>query len=443
MRTLIIAGSLLLTSCAGIRPVQLRPPADVPAGLTWGYGVEKVRGRPEAARRSAYLKAVDDLLSHGPLVVSRTVRGTTLVVDARSVNRTMESTFRLRASNIIQPSFLRAGVEDGFSWALVGTSERDIERGWEEFLSWRAGKISEALTLFEEANGPGRLGMLQASMSILEEVGAQDDPDLAYYRVKTALDTELSRLAELEAMKKRVLDAVVAGRLTEANRSLDIALLTGLRPPAYESLKYQIEDQRARAISIVVAGDSLYYNGRYKEALRRYEEAERLNVDHPGLVGKLATAEASHRQARSQTTMRTLGIVGGTVSRVLGEYFRSKREEERYERRQDRADEDTQDSEESVETKVSDKSRTEAKKSRVGDEKSEEKEEPDASEKAEQVDNGEDPDEDDDGEENEDFVGTGGDESSASETRKKVVRPVLMRIPSEAKSKSKPKKPPL
>ena len=257
----------------------------MPAGLTWGYGVEKVRGRPEAARRSAYLKAVDDLLSHGPLVVSRTVRASTSVVDARSVNRTMESTFRLRASNIIQPSFLRAGVEDGFSWALVGTSERDIERGWEEFLSWREGKISEALTLFEEATGRGRLGLLQASMSIFEDVGAQDDPDLAYYRVKTALDTELSRLAELEAMKKRVLDAVVAGRLTEANRSLDIALRTGLEPPAYESLKYRIEDQRARAISIVVAGDSLYYNGRYKEALRRYEEAERLNVDHPVSLG--------------------------------------------------------------------------------------------------------------------------------------------------------------
>ena len=451
MRALIIAGSLLLTSCAGIRPVQLGPPTDVPAGLTWGYGVEKIRGKPDDARRAAHLKAVDDLLSRGPLVVSKTVRGTTSVVDARSVNRTMESSFRLRASNIIQPRFLRAGVEDGFSWVLIGTTELDIERGWEEFLSWRASKIGEALTLFEGATGPDRLALLQAAMFILDDVGAADDPDLSYFRVKTALDSEVSRLADLEQMRSRVQEALGAGRLLAADRTLDNALRTGLLPSEYESLKYQIEDQRVRATSIVLAGDSLYSGGRYKEALRRYGDAERLNVDHRGLAAKMATAEASHRQARSQTTIRALGIVGGTVSRVLGEYFRSKREGERDERDYEDADdaddaaELEQNDEEPVLTRVSNKQGTRQgtrrgtrrKPSQLSDEKSKDGEEADPSVKV-----GEDEDLDDP-EENDDVDGTGVDESTGPETRPKtVVRPVLMRIPSKEEPKSNPKKPP-
>ena len=432
MRALIIVGSLLLTSCAGIRPVQLRPPTEVPAGLTWGYGVEKLRRRPEVARRSAYLKAVDDLLSHGPLVVSRTVRGSTSVVDSRSVNRTMESTFRLRASNIIQPSFQRAGVEDGFAWVLVGTTEQDIKRGWEEFLSWRAGKIAEALTLFEGAVGPDRLALLKASWSMLEEVGAQDDPSLIYYRVKTALDTELAHLAELESMRKRVHDALVNGRLRTADSVLDLALRGGLEPSTYESLKYQIENQRARAISMVVAGDSLYYTGRYKEAMRRYGEAERLNGDHPGLATKMANAEASHRQARAQTTMRTLGIVGGTVSRVLGEYFRSKREEASDERPDEGGDEAAEDTDD--QGGESDRPADGRERVRVGGDSPEENQEDEESGEAEDRDDRGDAEDLD-----EELI----DESPESEIQPtKPVRPVLMRIPSQEAPKSKPKKPP-
>ena len=117
---LAIAVSLLAVSCAGVRPVQLGPPTGVPVDLAWGYGVEKMHGEPDVARRAAHLKALDDLLTRGPLLVSKVVRDSTRVRDARSAERTLETTFRLRASSMIQPSFIRQGFEDGFSWVLVG-----------------------------------------------------------------------------------------------------------------------------------------------------------------------------------------------------------------------------------------------------------------------------------------------------------------------------------
>jgi hypothetical protein len=358
----------------------------------------------------------------------------------------MESTFRLRASNIIQPSFQRAGVEDGFAWVLVGTTEQDIKRGWEEFLSWRAGKIAEALTLFDGAVGPDRLALLKASWSMLEEVGAQDDPSLIYYRAKMALDTELAHLAELESMRKRVHDALANGRLRTADRVLDLALRGGLEPSTFESLKYQIENQRARATSIVIAGDSLYCNGRYKETMRRYGEAERLNGDHPGLATKTANAEASHRQARAQTTMRTLSIVGGTVSRVLGEYFRSKREEASDERPDEGGDEAAEDTDH--QGGESDRPADGRERVRVGDDSPEENEadeesQPSESEKKpEDEESGEAEDRDDRGDA-EDLDEELIDESPEPEIQPtKPVRPVLMRIPSQEAPKSKPKKPP-
>ena len=264
-RILLMASTLLVVSCAGVRPVQLQPPTAAPPGLRWGYGVEKIRRNPELARRRAYLSAVDDLITRsGPLVVSKVVYDRTSVVDNHSARRNMESTFRLRASSIIEPRYLDSGTEDGFSWALVATTEADIERGWHEFLSWRQARIDQAMELYEAAAGPTRLGFLQSSLRILDEVGAQDDAGFNYYRVKTALDSELARIAELESLRKQVREFLASGQLVTADKTLDRGLHSGLSAPDYESLKYQIANQRVRALSMAQAGDALYADGKYK-----------------------------------------------------------------------------------------------------------------------------------------------------------------------------------
>ena len=141
VRAGLIVTALLVSSCTGVRSVQLTPPTPVPPGLICGYGVERIRDNPDRSRQSAYLKAMDDLLTRGPVVVSKTVQDRTTVLDLKSASRTMESSFRLRASRMLQPSFMDTGVEDGFLWVLVGTTEEDIERGWQQFVQWRAQKL--------------------------------------------------------------------------------------------------------------------------------------------------------------------------------------------------------------------------------------------------------------------------------------------------------------
>ena len=206
---LLIAISVWIPSCTSVRPIQLNPPIAAPPRLAWGYGVERIRNSPggsgpDNARQGAYLKAVDDLLSRGPVIVSRVVQDSTTVVDARSSRRTMESTFRLRAAGILQPSSIRSGFEDGFAWVLVGTRTEDIERGWKEFLAWRETKIKEAEFLFDHASGPERIGLLEASLAILEETGAADEPGLLYHQVRAALEVEQESLAELESERERM-----------------------------------------------------------------------------------------------------------------------------------------------------------------------------------------------------------------------------------------------
>ncbi|PYS45832.1 MAG: hypothetical protein DMG13_31230 [Acidobacteria bacterium] len=187
VKAVIVIAAVLLSSCAHVRPVQLTPPAPIPPGLIWGYGVEKVRDNPERGRRSAYLKAIDDLLTRGPVLVSKTVQDHTIVLDMKSSNRTMESTFRLQASRVLQPSFMDTGFEDGFVWVLVGTTEADLDSGWQQFVEWRNLKIQQAQKLFQDANGREKLALLKAAVALLEEAGARDDPSLLYYQVKTAL----------------------------------------------------------------------------------------------------------------------------------------------------------------------------------------------------------------------------------------------------------------
>ncbi len=434
-RFLLMASTLLVVSCAGIRPVQLQPPTAVPPGLRWGYGVEKIRGKPDLARRKAYLSAVDDLITRsGPLIVSKVVHDRTSVVDDQSARRNMESTFRLRASSIIEPSYQDGGTEDGFSWALVATTEADIERGWQDFLSWRQTRIDEAVELFEAAAGPTRLGFLEASLRILDEVGAQDDAGLIYYRVKTALDSELARIAELESLRRQVRELLASGQLVGADKTLDRGLHSGLPSADYESLKYQIANQRVRALSIAQAGDALYGEGKYKEALDRYGEARRLDIDHPGIAGKIAKAEASHRTARSESQRRWLGIIGFTATRAIGEYFEHKQNDES----EETDDEEEKDSEQLKKPEQDERDdgipvwmkRTGV---RVDDESSERAD--DASDE-ESRDDSESQDEDS-GDDNPDNVGTD-EEDTTEEDRPPTVEPVLRRIPAKRVKKPGP-----
>jgi tetratricopeptide (TPR) repeat protein len=324
----ILVTALLLSSCTGVRSVQLTPPTPVPPGLIWGYGVEKIRDNPDRNRQSAYLKAIDDLLTRGPVVVSKTVQDHTTVLDAKSATRTMESTFRLRASRMLQPSFMDTGVEDGFVWVLVGTMEADIERGWQQFVEWRTQKIEQAQKLYQDAKGPERVALLKAALEMLEEAGAGDDPGMLYYQVKTAIETENTRIAELETLQKQFRSLTESGQLVAAETALDHAQRLGLDQMSCEQFRMEIEDRRKQAAQWIAAGDDLFRDEQYKEALDRYQRAQQLDRDNPQLPTKLAMADRYHRTARSQTVRSAVGVIGVSATRALGEYFAYKREQE-------------------------------------------------------------------------------------------------------------------
>ena len=439
-RILLMASTLLVVSCAGVRPVQLQPPTAAPPGLRCGYGVEKIRRNPELARRRAYLSAVDDPITcSGPLVVSKVVYDRTSVVNDHSARRNMESTFRLRASSIIEPRYLDSGTEDGFSWALVATTEADIERGWHAFLSWRQARSDEALELYESAAGPTRLGFLQASLRILDEVGAQDDAGFNYYRVKIALDSELARIAELESLRKQAREFLASGQLVAADKTLDRGLHSGLSAPDYESLKYQIANQRVRAMSMAQAGDALYAEGRYKEALERCGEARRLDVDHPAIAGKISMAEASHRTARAESRRRWIGFIGFTASRAIGEYFEHKRDEgsAHDEEGDDEEEEDSEEKKKPEEKEPDDEIPEWMKRTRVRVDDESVESAYDSSDE-ESRDDSESESESDDSENDDLDNGGRTEEDTAEEDRPVTVKPVLRRIPANGAKKPGP-----
>jgi hypothetical protein len=339
---------LISASCARIHPIQLAPPIEVPAGLVWGYGVEPIDRRPDEARRAAYLDAVGDLLSRGPVIVSSTVWDETRA-DQDSSSRTIETTFRLRAASVLEPRFVRDGIEDGFYWVVVGARESDIELGWEEFLAWRDTRIEEARVLFEQADmgsgpssGLNRLGLLEASLQILEEAGAEMAPGLLYHRVRIVLDDAREQVVRLDRSRTEIDRLITSGDLGAAERILADAMVFGLSINEYESYSFQVADRRSQAEAQVSAGDTLYRGGQFKEAIDRYDLARVLDTGYPGLESRSARAESAHRAARAQTASRTFGVIGS----VVGEYFRwqreearqDAREEEREERRRDRED---------------------------------------------------------------------------------------------------------
>ena len=92
MKKALTLALFLLSACGGVRSVQVQPPILSPPGLITGYGVEKIAGNPVRARQAAYLKAMDDLLTHtGPVLVSKTVHDQTTVVDVKPANRSSKS----------------------------------------------------------------------------------------------------------------------------------------------------------------------------------------------------------------------------------------------------------------------------------------------------------------------------------------------------------------
>jgi tetratricopeptide (TPR) repeat protein len=300
--------------------------------MVWGYGVEKIRDNPDGGRQSAYLKAIDDLLTRGPVFVSRTVQDNTSVINLKSASRTMHSTFRLRASGVIQPSFMETGATDGFIWVLIGATDSDIERGWSQFFEWRAERIAQASRLYKEASGAERISLLQASMNMLEDAGAQEDPGLLFYEVKSALDSELRRAAELDSLQKRFRELTDSGQLVSAEQTLDEALRLGMPQLVYQQFKLEILDRRSRASALIGAGDDCFHGEQYREALEHYQEARRLDRDNPQLPTKLAMADRYHRAARGNTIRATVNVVGSSASRAIGAYFNYKREEERRKR---------------------------------------------------------------------------------------------------------------
>lgn len=333
----ISAVVLLVTSCTGIRSIQLEAPVSAPPGLISGYGVQKLAGNPERARQMAYLKAIDDLLTRtGPVLVTKMVQDQMTVIDVRPASRTLESIFRLRASRVLQPSYERSGIEHGFAWVLLAITEADIERGWQQFVTWRAERVEQAQKLFEEATGPGRAELLKASLSLLEDVGAADDPGLLYYRIKAALDSELSRLAQLEKFQTEFRVLTDNGQLAAAEAALENAQRSGLDQGRYLECIDDLGRRRAAAMQLIATGDDLFREERYKEARARYEDARKIDRDNSLAANKIAMADRYDREARARNVRAAVGFIVPAAAKTLGEYFEFKREEERRKREEER-----------------------------------------------------------------------------------------------------------
>jgi tetratricopeptide (TPR) repeat protein len=298
--------------------------------------VEKISGNPDRARQAAYLKAMDDLLTRGgPVVVSKTVQDQTTVVDVKRANRVLESTFKLRASRLLQPGFERNGIDHGYAWVLLATTEDDIERGWQEFVAWRAERMEQAQKLFEQAKGPERVQLLKASLSLLEDAGAVEDPGMLYYQVKAALDVETARTAQLDKFQKDFRIFVANGQLAAAEATLEEAQRSGLQPATYEKCAAELSQRRAEAMQHIQAGDDLLREEHYKEARVRYEQARKIDRDNSLIAGKIEMADRFERESRGRNVRATVGFVAPIAVQTIGEYLEFKREQEQRKREEE------------------------------------------------------------------------------------------------------------
>jgi len=336
MKKALTLALFLLSACGGVRSVQVQPPILAPPGLITGYGVEKISGNAVRARQAAYLKAMDDLLTRsGPVLVSKTVHDQTTVVDVKPANRVLETTFRLRASRMLQPSFEQSGVDHGFLWVLLATTEDEIERGFQQFMAWRAERVEQAQKLFADAKGSQRVELLKASLELLEDAGAADDPGLLYFQVKVALDTEVGRITQLEKFHRDFRALTDNGQLAAADLALEEAQRAGLDQSSYQKCLLELSERRDQAMHHIQAGDDLVRDERYKEARLRYEQARRIDRDNSLVAGKIDMADRFDHEARSRKVKATVGFVVPVAVKTLGDYFQFKEEQERRKREEE------------------------------------------------------------------------------------------------------------
>ncbi len=332
-RALVLPALLFVSSCTGVRAVQLQPPTPVPPGFVAGYGVEKIEGNLDRARQSAYVKAMDDLLTRsGPVLVSKTLQDSTTVLDLKTPSRTLESTFRLRASRMLHPSFHDSGVDHGYVWVLLATTEEDMSAGWQQFMSWRADRIEQAQKLFQAAKGQERVSLLRASLAMLEDAGAADDPNMLYFEVKAALDAEAARITALEKFQKDFRLLTDTGQLAAAEATLDQARRNGLDAAALQRCTGELAGRREDAMRFIQIGDDLLRDEQYKGAIARYEQARKIDRDNSLVAGKIAMAERFQHEAHARNVRAATAIIVPAATRTLAEYFEYKREEERRKR---------------------------------------------------------------------------------------------------------------
>ena len=97
----------------------------------------------------------------------------------------------------------------------------------------------------------------------------------------------LSKIS-LETLQKQFRSLTESGQLVAAEMALDNAQRLGLEQMACEQFRMEIEDHRKQAAQLIAAGDDLFRDEQYKEALDRYRRAQRRFCANQG-------SEAHHR----------------------------------------------------------------------------------------------------------------------------------------------------
>jgi hypothetical protein len=212
---------------------------------------------------------------------------------------------------------------------LLGTTEEDIARGWEQFVAWRTERIEEAQKLFQAATGAERVQLLKASLSMLDEAGAGDDSGLLYSQVKAALDAEVTRIEQLDRFQKDFRRLTDNGLLTGAEASLEDAQHAGLDYASYQRCIMELSERRSQADKLIEDGDTLLKADRFKEARVRYEKAGKIDRDNPLAKSRIEMATRFERETRSRHLRETLSFVIPVATQTVEEYFELKREQER------------------------------------------------------------------------------------------------------------------
>lgn len=311
MKKFLFLLCLILAGCGTrTQKIQVRSPSvQQDDALIVGYGTERIGRDLDQARQSAYLKAIDDLLLRaGPLIVSKTIESSTTAVGTHLVSNILQAKFTMQASRVIVPRVVKSEIKDGSVWVMVGTTEADFRTGFQQFLEWRNNKRKEAEIFLNTPPGRNRLPMLEAGQELLKEIKAPGEYDSLYFQMKAAMEAEKLRLAELEKLRTEFEKLIKNGSLIAAEQVLAHAMELGLENAEHDRLKLETQSQRARAIVLISAGDVLFRDRHYEEALQRYREAQRLDNNRVEVEIKIAvtTAELRRSLPKSDMTQETI-----------------------------------------------------------------------------------------------------------------------------------------